>query len=46
MALPLDQFRDAVELAARRIGQKIGARFGEGFVMREPVRVDDLLALA
>jgi N-acetylglucosamine malate deacetylase 1 len=46
VALPLDQFRDAVELAARRIGQKIGVRFGEGFVMREPVRADDLLALA
>ena len=46
VALPLDKFREAVELGARRAGQKIGVRFGEGFVLREPVLVDDLLTLA
>jgi bacillithiol biosynthesis deacetylase BshB1 len=46
LALPLDRFREAVELAARRAGQKIGALYGEGFVVREPLRVDDLLGLA
>jgi LmbE family N-acetylglucosaminyl deacetylase len=45
VALPLDLFREAVEMAARRAGQKIGVRYGEGFVMREPVRVDDLSTL-
>ena len=43
--LPLDRFQDAVELAGRRHGQRIGVRYGEGFVTREPISVDDLLAL-
>jgi bacillithiol biosynthesis deacetylase BshB1 len=45
VALPLDRFREAVELSARRLGQKIGVTYGEGFVAREPLRVDDVLAL-
>jgi LmbE family N-acetylglucosaminyl deacetylase len=45
LPLPLDRFREAVELSARRLGQKIGATYGEGFVMREPLRVDDILSL-
>jgi len=44
-SLPLDRFREAVELAGRRHGQRIGVRYGEGFVTREPLAVDDLLAL-
>lgn len=43
--LPLDRFQEAVELAGRRHGQRIGVRYGEGFVTREPLAVDDLLAL-
>ena len=43
--LPLDKFREAVELHARRQGQRIGVTFGEGFVVREPFAVDDLLSL-
>ena len=43
--LPFDSFQDAVELAARRHGQRIGVRYGEGFVTREPVAVGDLLSL-
>jgi N-acetylglucosamine malate deacetylase 1 len=43
--LPLDRFEEAVELAGRRHGQRIGVRYGEGFLTREPLTVDDLLAL-
>ncbi len=43
--LPLDRFKEAVELAGRRHGQRIGVRYGEGFVTREPLLVTDLLAL-
>lgn len=43
--LPLDRFQEAVELAGRRHGQRIGVRYGEGFVTREPLVVDDLVAL-
>lgn len=43
--LPLDRFQEAVELAGRRHGQRIGVRYGEGFVTREPLQVDDLLSL-
>jgi hypothetical protein len=43
--LPFDSFQDAVELAGRRHGQRIGVRYGEGFVTREPVAVTDLLSL-
>jgi bacillithiol biosynthesis deacetylase BshB1 len=43
--LPLDRFRHSMELAARRHGQRIGVEFGEAFVTREPVAIDDLLAL-
>jgi bacillithiol biosynthesis deacetylase BshB1 len=44
--LPLDRFREAVELAARRHGQQIGVRYGEGFVTREPLAVEDVASLA
>jgi bacillithiol biosynthesis deacetylase BshB1 len=44
--LPLDRFREAVELAGRRHGQQIGVRYGEGFVTREPLVVDDVASLA
>jgi bacillithiol biosynthesis deacetylase BshB1 len=43
--LPFDQFQQAVEVAARRHGQRIGVAYGEGFLTREPLRVDDLMAL-
>ena len=43
--LPLDRFQEAVELSGRRHGQRIGVRYGEGFVTREPLAIDDLLAL-
>ena len=43
--LPLDLFRERVELAGRRHGERIGVKYGEGFVTREPLVVDDLLSL-
>ena len=43
--LPLDRFRQSMELAARRYGQRIGVEYGEGFVTREPLAVADLLSL-
>ena len=45
VSLPFDRFQQAVELTARRHGQRIGVEFGEGFLTREPLRVDDLMAL-
>lgn len=46
VVLPFDQFQAAVELTARRHGQRIGVAYGEGFVTREPLRVDDLSSLS
>jgi N-acetylglucosamine malate deacetylase 1 len=45
VSMPFDRFRENVELSARRHGQRIGVRYGEGFVTREPVVVSDLLSL-
>ena len=45
VVLPFERFQDTVELTARRHGQRIGVAYGEGFVTREPLQVDDLLAL-
>ena len=45
VSLPFDRFQHAVETAGRRAGQRIGVEYGEGFVTREPMQVDDLLAL-
>jgi bacillithiol biosynthesis deacetylase BshB1 len=45
VSLPFDRFQEAVELAARRQGLRIGVAFGEGFVTREPLQVDGLLGL-
>lgn len=43
--LALDRYQNNVELAARRHGQRIGVRYGEGFVMRETMVVEDLTGL-
>jgi len=40
-----DAVRDRIITAARHYGSLIGARYGEPFVMRDPLRVDDLLTL-
>ena len=46
VALPFDRFQSALELQARRHGQRIGVAYGEGFVTKEPLQVQDLLSLA
>lgn len=43
--LPFDRFEKNARLAARKAGQRIGVEFGEAFVTREPLAVNDLLAL-
>jgi len=43
--LALDRFREAVELHARRQGQRIGATYGESFVTKEVISVDSLMSL-
>lgn len=42
---PLDRFQRHMELAARRQGQRVGVAFGEGFVTREPLLVEDVAGL-
>lgn len=44
--IPLDELEDRMTLAARRCGQMIGVRYGEGFVTREVMQVDDVVELA
>jgi bacillithiol biosynthesis deacetylase BshB1 len=45
VALPLDRFRQSMELAGRRHGQRIAVEYGEAFVTREPVAVSDVMSL-
>lgn len=45
-ASPLDRYRETIELSARRHGERVGVRFGEGFVTREPLLVGDVSELA
>jgi len=45
VSLPFDRFQEAVGLSARRAGQRIGVEYGEAFVTREPLQVEDLLSL-
>jgi LmbE family N-acetylglucosaminyl deacetylase len=42
---PLDWFQRNMEIAARRQGQRIGVAYGEGFVTRETMAVDDVVTL-
>jgi LmbE family N-acetylglucosaminyl deacetylase len=43
--LALDLFHQAIELHARRQGQRIRVEFGEGFVTKETISLDDLSVL-
>ena len=45
VTLPFERFQLAVEANARRHGERIGVQYGEGFLVREPLEVDDLLSL-
>ena len=46
VSLPFDRFREAVELSARRQGQRIGTSYGEAFVTRETLEVEDVCGLS
>jgi N-acetylglucosamine malate deacetylase 1 len=45
VTLPFDRFQQAVEANARRHGERIGVPYGEGFLVREPIEVDDLMGI-
>jgi bacillithiol biosynthesis deacetylase BshB1 len=45
VSLPFERFQQAAEANARRHGERIGVKYGEGFLVREPMVVDDLLGL-
>ncbi|MCU0242914.1 MAG: bacillithiol biosynthesis deacetylase BshB1 [Vicinamibacteria bacterium] len=45
VSLALDRFEQLLDISARRNGQRIGARYGEGFIIREPFLGDDLAEL-
>jgi bacillithiol biosynthesis deacetylase BshB1 len=40
------EIRDRLELVARNYGQKIGVKYGEGYVIKEALAVDDVMALS
>jgi len=44
--LPLDELEDRMTLVARRYGQMIGVRHGEGFLTRELMQVENVVDLA
>jgi hypothetical protein len=43
---PSREIRDRLETVARFCGHEIGARYGEPFVVKEAMRVDDPMLLA
>ncbi|HVB33650.1 MAG TPA: bacillithiol biosynthesis deacetylase BshB1 [Patescibacteria group bacterium] len=43
--LPLDELEERMGLRARSYGEMIGVRYAEGYVVREVMRVDDVVAL-
>jgi bacillithiol biosynthesis deacetylase BshB1 len=43
--LPLDQFSERVEVMSRYFGGLIGVKYGEAFVVREMMQVDDIVEM-
>jgi N-acetylglucosamine malate deacetylase 1 len=43
--LPLDQLEERMSVQARYYGRMIGVRYAEGFVVKEVLRVDDVMQL-
>jgi bacillithiol biosynthesis deacetylase BshB1 len=43
--LPLDQFSERVEVTSRYFGGLIGVKYGEAFVVREMMQVDDVVEM-
>jgi len=44
--LPLDQLNERVEIMARYYGQLIGVKYGEAFLIREMMQVEDVVKMA
>jgi bacillithiol biosynthesis deacetylase BshB1 len=45
VALPLDELEERMSLQARHYGRMIGVKYAEGFVVKEVMRVDDLVQM-
>ena len=45
VALPLDELEETMSLTSREYGQMIGVRYAEGFVVKEVMRVDDIVQM-
>jgi LmbE family N-acetylglucosaminyl deacetylase len=45
VALPFERFQDTVEMSSRHLGARIGVRYAEAFVTREPLAIEDLTGL-
>ena len=46
VALPLDELEETMSLTSREYGQMIGVRYAEGFVVKEVMRVDDIVQMS
>ncbi|HUA01147.1 MAG TPA: bacillithiol biosynthesis deacetylase BshB1 [Candidatus Aquilonibacter sp.] len=45
VSLPLDELEGRMELTSRHFGRMIGVKYAEGFVVREVMAVDDVVAM-
>lgn len=45
VALPLDELEDRMAHQARHYGRMIGVRYAEGFVVKETLRIDDIIQM-
>lgn len=45
VALPLDELEGRMDLLARHFGRMIGVKYAEGFVVKEVMRVDDVVQM-
>jgi len=45
VSLPLDELEDRMAHQARHYGRMIGVRYAEGFVLKETLRIDDLVQM-
>jgi len=45
VSIPLDELEERMSLQARQYGRMIGARYAEGYVLKEIVRVEDVIEM-
>ncbi len=45
VSLPLDELEARMDLFARHFGRMIGVKYAEGFVVKEVMRVDDVVEM-